>query len=951
MKYIRVFAFIFTLFLLISVGSAEFEDTFQNHPSNDEEQVYSGHEEILWSSETVGTSYVNLPQNYLTYNRILSLRSGRSGLPGAYATTVSVYPDETEYYSFVVRGYGLGTWGGTSVTLYDIYGNQVASGSLAAALGTYQNNDLYEILYSTGNILLYVNGVFQYSLGSCTGTPAYIRFTSSGGRTDAGTVNYVYIDDVSIDGYVLGIGTDESPETWVNTASNNEIDVEWSVKTIDPYGMWNDTEVYQIITTWIDTGTVVNTTTLNTSTGAKPNGFVIYNRSTLMPVPNYGTYRFDLVKDGITVESDYLTFLPIGDSGTLSWNQANYVPYDNASVTYQYGAFDASNYNYFIKTYEINTGLVDTQTITAISDTITIPLTAWESGSYYSLLSRVTKADSSEIFLAFDVFNVNDEIKFAGLTYDAENGVILNSTYVDFIQATSWYNTTSSATTASYTLTGLSKLIQITLNASKTNFTHDAFTFTPPVTKLYTTNLYLFPTNRTLNGSSIVEGMTVDSPLHQALGSSTVHIYNDTWSNTTTSNAFGYYQFNLSLENGTYTLNATKTGYTDSDEYSIIVTKNQSVVKNIVLPKQYTLTVKATDSTSRAYISTFIATVGGTAISVTDGDAATFILDWGLYTVSVSATDYYAGSTNILLQSDDNATVSLTRILSAYYDPAHNVKYTVWGFGGYYQDINVNVYKYGETDTTFTGVTGTDGVVTFDMNETQRYRLTFINAIQGIHKELIHYPVDDSYIIFISSVKPWTEHEISINEAIDIVVSTSIINSSVTYVNVSYIDHLSQTTAATVHLNQSNISDPHNQTIISSQAGLSGNWTHSFIVSPYKGESYYVHVLATHTTYGLIDKTFTASFKDSVLLELDGIPAKFFLYLAMFSMVYIGAMFGAQSVAQGSMMVCVAGWFFFFMGWFDVVGNTSVFAVGLGFATVISIVTNLNKYNRKEGLE
>jgi hypothetical protein len=495
-------------------------------------------------------------------------------------------------------------------------------------------------------------------------------------------------------------------------------------------------------------------------------------------------------------------------------------------------------------------------------------------------------------------------------------------------------------------LDGLSDSVQITLNASKTNFTHEDFTFTPPTAKLYTTNLYIFPTNRSLNGTSIVEGMTVDYPLHQAVGSATVNLYNATWSNTTTSNAFGYYQFNLSeLVNGTYTVNATLSGYDNSTEYSITVVKNESTVQNIILNQAKLLTVTVIDSETGNPILNFTASVNGMTTTVGDGDAE-FYLDWGLYTVTVTSSGYYSNSENVLMDQNRSVEISLTKIDSEYYVP-HYVKFTVWGLAGYYEDVDVSVYKYGETDTEFTGVTGTDGSVTFKLSETQRYRITFISSSHGIDKEMVLYPVEISYLVFISSTSPWDEYSTPLNEAIDIDVTTAIINSTAAYVNISYNDTLQQTTAATVYLNQTNNSDPYNQTILSSQDGFSNNWTHSFIVSNYTGESYYIHVVAAHDTYGTIDKTYAVSFNDDIIF--DGVPSKFFLYMSIFIMLFTGAMFGAQSVGQGSMIVCVEGWVFLAFGWFNSIDSGLIMA-GLGFATVFSLIYLINQKTKKEGV-
>jgi len=278
----------------------------------------------------------------------------------------------------------------------------------------------------------------------------------------------------------------------------------------------------------------------------------------------------------------------------------------------------------------------------------------------------------------------------------------------------------------------------------------------------------------------------------------------------------------------------------------------------------------------------------------------------------------------------------------------HYVKFTVWGLAGYYEGVTVTVYENDDVTALYIKETGTDGSVTFIMNRDQEYRVTFVDSVQGIDKEMTLYPKETSYLVYIAFTNPWDEYSTPINEAIDIDVTTAIINSTAAYVNISYTDTLQQTTAATVYLNQTNNSDPYNQTVIGSQDGFSNNWTHSFIVTNYTGESYYVHVIATHDTYGTVDKTYAVSFNDNVIF--DGIPSKFFLYLSIFIMLFTGAMFGASSVGQGSMIVCTEGWIFLAFGWFNSIDSGHIM-VGLGFATVFSLVYLINQKTKKEGVE
>jgi len=945
----RLFIFLIILLFLFILPSSAFEDNMQDHPNDHYAQGGPDMEWSYFNTHHGGLTLTFIPYAQ-TYNKVFKYYIYKNPGPTGYCEIYNSYGDGSDYWAFNLRYYDdykhYESMLDVELRLYDKDGILIHSSDLLNYFNSNQDSDLYEFQRSSNNIYLYINGISQGSLGGCSDTPYYMGLWLDLEGLGMSAMYYICLDSVTNDGYVVGIGTEESPETWINTASDNEIAVEYSIKTIDPYADW-DTYTYQMRVTWLDAGTIVNTTTLSTS---KPTGFVVYNRSTLMPVPNYGVYKFDLLKNSVVMQSDYLTFVQIGASGTLSWDKVDYVPYQNASITYAVTPFTPADYNYYIRTYEINTGLVDTNSITANSGTTTESLDAWEPGSYYSLLVVVDKDDGTEYTVAFDVFDINNEVRFEGYTYDAENGTILNETNVNFIQSSSWYNDTSNAT-GYYELDGLSDSIEININASKTNFSHEVFTFTPLTSKLYTTNLYLFPT-RSLNGTSIVEGMTVDYPLHQAVGNATVNLYNATWSNTTTSNAFGYYQFNLSLVNGTYTVNATLSGYDNSTQYSITVIKNESTVQNIVLNQKKLLTVTAIDSETNNPILNFTASVDGMTTTVGDGDAE-FYLDWGLYTVTVTSSGYYSNSENVLMDRNRSVEISLIKTDSDYYVP-HYVKFTVQNiWGTKHNGMDVSVYEGTDTTNTYNGTTGSDGSVTFKLSETTQYRITFINSTAGISETRTLYPVDDHYYIIVSSLlNNWDTYDVPIYDAIDFTISKTTINNTHVYINVSFNDSLAETTDLKVYLNQTNESDYFNQSNLDTwNAGAVSSGLHSFIVEDYAGQSYITRLVVEHTTYGTIDSTYSVSFTDDIAGKFPGIPPSVWLYSSIFILLFTGGIFVQTNVEKGMLVVCIMFFIFFGLGTFNTLPlnvQQSMLAGGI-LAFILSIIANLNKSNRDEG--
>lgn len=390
---------------------------------------------------------------------------------------------------------------------------------------------------------------------------------------------------------------------------------------------------------------------------------------------------------------------------------------------------------------------------------------------------------------------------------------------------------------------------------------------------------------------------------------------------------------------------------------------NSSAVYNFNLTGNSTLTGSAIEGVCYSDIDGTYAALPGTEVSIwneTWTDTAitgsngyylfTGVADGEVYNVHAKKDLYLDSSVALVNATTDPITQNFYLLPDRTSEEwRHYVKFVVWGPAGYYEGVTVTVYENSDVTALYTTETGNDGAATFIMDRQQEYRVTFIDATQGINREMVLFPKDEKYLIFVASTGTWTEHEDPQSEIIDIEVSTEEINSTHAYINISYVDSLAETSSWTLYLNQSNISTPHTQDTLQSASDTTSNWTHSFVVSEYKGQSYWINVRGIHTTYGNINEQFSVIFEDEI--GIPGIPAKVWLYVAILVMMFTGGMFGASTAPQGAMIICVEGWVFLFFGWFASVDNNGIIAVGLGFATVVSIIANINQYSKKEGHE
>ena len=279
----------------------------------------------------------------------------------------------------------------------------------------------------------------------------------------------------------------------------------------------------------------------------------------------------------------------------------------------------------------------------------------------------------------------------------------------------------------------------------------------------------------------------------------------------------------------------------------------------------------------------------------------------------------------------------------------HYVQFTVQNiWGTKYSDVLCTVYEGDDVEYHVTGSTGSDGSVTFHLNQNVEYRITFIRSEGNISREITIYPKSEAYIIFVSTTADdWEEFDIPSSDVITIDITKNIYNINLAYINASYDDSLNETTSLKFYLNQTNSSDPANQTVISyHNAGATSSTTHSFSLTDYDGESYIVHIIIEHSTYGTIHKQYSVTFIDSNIV--DGIPGWSFFYLAIFLMFITGGITKATKVEEGLLIICMEGWIFMISGWFNYYATTQI-GVGLTIATIFAMIAYIK--NRSGGVQ
>jgi len=268
------------------------------------------------------------------------------------------------------------------------------------------------------------------------------------------------------------------------------------------------------------------------------------------------------------------------------------------------------------------------------------------------------------------------------------------------------------------------------------------------------------------------------------------------------------------------------------------------------------------------------------------------------------------------------------------------------------EGATMTVYKSGEATPVQIGaesnpkITDTTGSASFLLFKTQKYRITLVNASEGVNSEMTLYPKDTEYLWLITrSNDAFQDHDILERDAIITTVSKSVINSTHAYINVTYNDTLTQTTNITIYLNQSN------STMLNS-SNSTGNMTVSFMVTNYQGKSYLIHFFGQHSEYGTIDYTYSVLFEKTDV-GISGIPSALWLWFAVGIMFFTAAIFTASTVELGLIIVCAEGWIFLALGLFGDLPNHGVslasFGVSLTVMSVFAIMAYGKRQQTKEG--
>jgi len=425
-----------------------------------------------------------------------------------------------------------------------------------------------------------------------------------------------------------------------------------------------------------------------------------------------------------------------------------------------------------------------------------------------------------------------------------------------------------------------------------------------------------------------------------------------------------YYAANLESGNTYFwkvrQYNTTSGTYGDTSQTeNFTLSRSSTSTNNTIQGNVYELINGAVTAVDQATVFIYNSTWSSTQVTGTNGYYLFQNVYNSTYYIQASKKDYVSSNlqtVNMTWNTSATQDILLEKCTSAYTcgSGSDYVKFIVQNWFGNikYSNILATVYKNGVTLTT-SGTTGTDGAVTFLLVKDASYTITFVNTTQGISESVVVIPSDNTYyiVVDVASTPWWSNTTNSEPGTVFVSVASGTTNATHGWINISYIDSLSQTSGLVFWINQTNKSGQTTAQIVnySFASGATGNTSHNFSIYGYSGRSYIAAVTSSHSTFGSIYRAFSVHFNGNTMALDDFIPIKMKAVIAIGFSLFIAAIFGATRAAIGASIFSFLGWFFLGFGWLDYFNTTTIIA-GYSLATAAAVLALMNDRKKAEGM-
>jgi hypothetical protein len=310
-----------------------------------------------------------------------------------------------------------------------------------------------------------------------------------------------------------------------------------------------------------------------------------------------------------------------------------------------------------------------------------------------------------------------------------------------------------------------------------------------------------------------------------------------------------------------------------------------------------------------------------------------------VYYLTATATDYTAPTYQLPLNASEYTSKDIAMAKAPTYFAPHLVRFVITDkyLLDRYSDANVSVFIGDGGTALFTGTTGSDGVVSFELEEDVRYKVQVV--YENITTTEFLTPYSSTYYIIINTAETVLVNE-QFYDNVTLNVTKKEIDSTNAYINTSYFDATNRTTNITFRLGYTE----ENGTFVelnNSTALTGSNLNYSFTVSDYLGKDYVVKFEIKHTIFGEITKAFAVAFSGN---NSPFANSKEMAYLGLFLLFIVALQFGKQEHASGAILLCAIAWFMIYIGMFTPLGSTlsTIITAGTVAATIYALISYIN---------
>jgi len=426
--------------------------------------------------------------------------------------------------------------------------------------------------------------------------------------------------------------------------------------------------------------------------------------------------------------------------------------------------------------------------------------------------------------------------------------------------------------------------------------------------------------------------------------------------NVTTSNNY----YTQSLEQGVYywkvkTLNA---GYADGN-YS-----------NIFSFTHFPVTAASVNNSSQGIvyqlIDNQISTISGVKVELYNSMYYTYQitgsngyylftgLSAGTYNLKASKTDDFDDSPTIpvtIVLNTSTTTNILMQKCTSVFNCFYNKQWVTFAvqdiYFNRYSDVSVSVYKGNEATLDNYQVTDTAGKVNFLMIKNQYYRIVLLNTSQGISQTSYITAADNFYVLIISPTQSYFTDPDNANDYLTIVPSSTIVNTTHAYMNISYLNSTGYSSQVTINVIKSNVDG--SNTTVNTTTATGNNMSFSYLASNYAGNSYTIELI-------IYDSAIVELYHYKYGFTFQGMSnnpyagnTTFLGIIAIAIILFVASFFSESTAGIGGVIISGVGLLLSLMGFMNASFFGSYLDIGLGICLIISIMHVINTKNSKEG--